>query len=205
MRIALALLLLLPLVLLHSAPARAQDKDIAAGNAAPAEDARQAAGKEQAEVLGEARKYIALLKSSKPAEALETCWDLDAMFASIFGKDVEQHSKDERAEMKRALIKLVSSAYDDPRIVEAMRAATVRDLKAQPPKDGVILVSFTMVLGETELPNVLHFRKSGNAWRVIDGGVNGRLMIPSFKQGYDSVRGKLTPLHFVREVTKPQK
>ncbi|HZN66374.1 MAG TPA: hypothetical protein VFB66_13880, partial [Tepidisphaeraceae bacterium] len=71
-------------------------KEIAEG---AQKDARQAAGKEEAEVLGEAKKYIDLLKSAQPAQAMEAYWDFDAMLSAIFEKDLDKHTPAQREEM----------------------------------------------------------------------------------------------------------
>ena len=190
---------------LASRPAAAQDANAAKEIAEGAQkEARQAAGKEEAEVLSEAKKYIDLLKSAQPAQAMEAYWDFDAMLSAIFEKELDKHTPAQREEMQKLLINLVNGVYQDPRIVQAMKDSRVEDLKSDPPKDGVTVVRFNVILGEATLPNVLHFRKKGNAWRVIDGGVNNNLLVPAFRKGFSSVRGKLTPLDFVREVAKPR-
>jgi hypothetical protein len=84
-----------------------------------------------------------------------------------------------------------------------MRDAKVEGLRAEPAKAGVTVVRFSIHLGEVGRPNVLHFRKKGNAWRVVDSGVGDNLLVASLRKGFDSVRGKATPLQFVREMAKP--
>lgn len=184
-------------------PAKAQEP-AAPGKTNTPGAAREAAGKDEAEVLGETKKYIGLLKSAQPAQAMEAYWDFDAMLTGIFGKDLEKHSREEREEMKKLLIDLVRGTYDDPRVAEAMRDATVQNLQAEPQKEGLTVVNFDVIIGDATLPNVLHFRKKGNAWRVVDGGVNGQLLVPSLRTGFNSLRGTVTPLQFVREVAKPR-
>ena len=181
--------------------AAAQD----AGKAArpPSGKANQAAGAGVEEVLGEAKKYIGLLKSAQPAQAMEAYWDFDEMLSGIFGKDLERHSPAERQEMKKLLTGVIRGAYEDPQLVKLMREAKVEKLRAEPAKDGVTTVRFDVLIGDSRLPNVLHFRKKGKAWRVVDGGVEGQLLVPSLRKGYDSLQGKVTPLHFVRELAKP--
>jgi ABC-type transporter MlaC component len=169
------------------------------GGAARAEEKKGAAS-----AVDAAKAYVGMFKERQALKAVENNWDMDAMMAGMFGEDLKKQSKEELAEMNDRFMKFLGRVFANEQVATLMATATYSDFEKKELEDKNTAVDFTVTLGETRIPNRLVFVKKGEAWKIIDAGNNGKMMVPALKKAYGQAKGNdasITPLSFVRAMT----
>jgi ABC-type transporter MlaC component len=186
--------LLLVLACLPSWTLAADDKQ---ADAAPG--AGPGADKPAQTAIDAAKDYTAKMKSGQPAAAIQAYWDMDAMLGGMFGEHLRRHSDEERARMKQLLLEFVEKVYASPSIAQAMANAKFEDFTvAEDEPRGATTVKFNWRLADKAIPNSVQMKQSDGKWRIVDAGVNGRMMVPALRDGYLPKAEKVTPLQFVQ-------
>ena len=178
--------------------------------AARAEDPAQVAGAEELEAPPEtplemAQNYTALLMDGEAGEALDRYWDLHAVVKSAFGASLDQHKPEEVEELKRVLKDHLQRHNGSPRNLHILRNSKFEGFKVRErsgtPKTAMI--TYTLVIARTErVLMTLIVREDGNSWRIIDGGVMGKMMVAQLRNEYKKAKGAATPLEFTRAMIK---
>ena len=188
-------LALLTLPVAREAPA--QEKEAAQ----PAGAAEAAAQQPAATPADAAKDYTRKMASSKPSEAIQTYWDMDAMLTGIFGEHLRRHNDKERAEMRRLLLEFIEKVYANPKVAQAMRSAKFENFTtAEGKSPDAATVNFDVRFDDKVIPNALRMKRVAGKWRVIDAGTNGKFMVPEIREQYLPQAKQVTPLQYIREM-----
>ncbi len=188
-------------LLLPAATARAEDpaEGPAEGEAAPAEPARVETPLEMAQ------NYTALLAQGDAGLALDRYWDLDALVKAAFGKSLDSHTPEQYQELKQLLRDHIQRHNGSPRNLWVLRNSKFEDFRVRErsgtPKSAMI--NFSLVIAKTErVLMTLIVREDGDSWRIIDGGVMGKMMAAQMRAEYRNKAKGMTPLEYVQAMIK---
>jgi hypothetical protein len=151
--------------------------------------------------LAAAKQYADLFKAGQAGKAVETYWDFETMLAGVFGDDLKKQKPADVAEMRKLMLKIIKGVFANPDVAKTMASATYADFASKPEEVGREAVDFTVSLQEKKVTNRLLMVRKADAWRVVDAGPDGRMMVPLLKAEYQKAlkAGQVkTPLDYVR-------
>jgi hypothetical protein len=157
-----------------------------------------AATRPAATALEAARQYTDLFRAGHPGKAIDTYWDIDAMFPAMFGDDMKKTSAADRSEMRRLLVTFLHNVFANPQLVEAMSKADYTGFTAGEPKDGRTRVDFQVKLGpDKTIANALVFEHKEAGWRVVDASAGPKMLSEVVAGEYKTNKG-ISPLDFIK-------
>jgi len=161
------------------------------------------ATKPAATAIEAAKHYTSFFVARQPAKAIESYWDLDEIFVSMFGKDLmAKQSAADKAEMHRLLAGLFKGIYANPQIVEAMATAEYTGYAAKDAGDGKTVVSFKVKVKDAVLDNSLTFVKKDGQFRIVDAATGGNSLNTALAGEFQKQPAGTTPLQFVKAITE---
>jgi hypothetical protein len=192
-------------LLLPTAAARAEDP---AGAPVDGPAEAEAVPEEPARVetpLEMAQNYTALLAQGDAGLALDRYWDLNAVVKSAFGKSLDTHTPEEVEQLKQLLRDHIQRHNGSPRNLWVLRNSKFEDFRVRErsgtPKSAMI--NYSLVIAKTErVLMTLIVREDGDSWRIIDGGVMGKMMAAQMRAEYRNKAKGMTPLEYVQAMIK---
>jgi hypothetical protein len=154
--------------------------------------------------LGVAQRFAELVRDGEAGTAVDRFYDLDIMLESVFGEDLQRHSRAERTEMKRLLRDTIQRINGDPRITKALQQTTLEGFRSKE-KEGeprTATVNYSVVYGKRRILNTLLLQQSGDRWVIVDGGAVGKMLVPAMRGDYTRRRTHYTPLEFIRAMVR---
>jgi hypothetical protein len=184
-------------LLLPAAAARAEDP--AEGEAAPEEPARVETPLEMAQ------NYTALLAQGEAGMALDRYWDMDALVKSAFGASLDKQTPEQFEEIKQLLRDHIQRHNGSPRNLWVLRNSKFEDFRVRE-RSGTprsAMITYSLVIAKTErVLMTLIVREDGDSWRIIDGGVMGKMMVAQMRSEYRNKAKGMTPLEYVHAMIK---
>ena len=121
---------------------------------------------------GAVRAYVDLLKSGKPAQAIGTYFDVDALFAASFGADMAKVTPQQKrimaTQMKESLVQLLGNRQ----IADAMARGTFGGFDENPVGQGKVFVTVTFTFQKLRSISNYLVKKTSAGWRIIDIQMN---------------------------------
>lgn len=195
-RASLSIAALLTVLALLPAPAAAQEQLAEEEYAAPEVEETP---------LEMAQNYTAMLMAGDAGEALDLYWDLDAIFESAFGVHLKRLEPAEYDEMKRLMRDFLQRHSGSPRNLAVQRLSKYEDFRVRErsgtPKTALITYNLVIARRERVLTSLI-VRLTDGRWRVIDGGVGGKMIVSQMRAEYRPRAQDLTPLQYTRAMIK---
>jgi hypothetical protein len=179
-------------------PARASAQDPAPGvveeEAAPEETP-----------LEMAQRYTDMLMVGDAGTAVDYYWDLDAIFKAAFGEHLKRLQPAEYDEMKQLMRDFLQRHNGSPRNLAVLKMSKYEDFRVRErsgtPKTALITYNLVIAKKERVLTSLI-VRLTEGRWRVIDGGVAGKMIVSQMRAEYKPRAEQMTPLEYSRAMIK---
>ena len=155
---------------------------------------------------GAVRAYIDLLKSGKPAEAIGTWFDSDALFSASFGNDMAKVTPEQRRLMSKQMKDALRQLLANPTISDAMAHGAFSGFDESPLGEGKAFVSVNFAYRDLKSISNYLVKKTGAGWRIIDIQMNRKPSIATaIRDDYQAQKQQtpdLTPEEFVQSFSE---
>lgn len=152
------------------------------------------------------RAYVDLLKSGKPAQAIGTYFDCDALFAAGFGADMSKVTPEQRRQMSVQMKGALRQLLANPTISEAMEHGTFNGFDENPVGEGKAFVTVNFAYRDLKSISNYLVKKTGAGWRIIDIQMNRKPSIAAaMRDDYQAQKQQtpdLTPQEFVQSFSE---
>lgn len=154
--------------------------------------------KNAAEAIEAAKQYTASIKAGDGLKAVESTWNFNAIFDSIFGDAMKKETEAQRATMRKGMLSIIGMAYKDPKINDLMMKATFDHFTAVEAADKSVSVDFDFSIpNNAKIANTLRFVKDDKGWRIVDSATNGQYFSALIREIYKN-KFKGAPHEFVQ-------
>src|SRR5688572_21388373 len=134
-----------------------------------------------------AQRYTDMLMIGDAGTAVDYYWDLDAIFKAAFGQHLKRLEQAEYDEMKQLMRDFLQRHNGSPRNLAVLKMSKYEDFRVRErsgtPKTA--LITYNLVIAKKErVLTTLIVRLTEGRWRVIDGGVAGKMIVSQMRAEY---------------------